>query len=597
MAKKIIPINYTDRDYSSIRQSLLQHAKRYYPNSYKDFNEASFGSLMIDTVAYVGDVMSFYLDYQANESFLDTAAEYDNVVKLSRAMGYKFNKAPSSYGVCQFFCLVPAVPNTAEPNLNYLPVIKRGSQVSSDTGAVFTLLDDVRFTVATSEFVVAQVDETNGTPTYYAVKSDGRVVSGVTKTYTQTVGAFQRFLKVEVPGENISEILSVIDSDGNEFAQVDDLTQEVVYVPVTNPGFTSDRIPNLLKTVTVPRRYTVENNRASTILQFGHGSPIQDLSGSIADPSSVVLKRHARPHISDATFDPSKLTSNDKLGIAPANTVLSISYRENTQEFVNAAAGSVKNKTSILAEFDNLTILNKSVRDYVTNGIEVLNEEPIVGDISLPTVDEIKIRALGAFSSQGRAVTKQDYINLTYAMPSNFGAIKRCTIIRDADSFKRNLNLYVLSEDTEGKLAVSNRTLKNNLKTWLNGARMISDTIDILDPFIVNYGVEYEIIVKRDQNKFDALSAANLELKNLFTVKKEIGEPIYISEYYEALKKVPQVLDVISIKVVNKNGYPYSGVSFSIERNTSLDGRVITLPETHIFELKYPNRDIKGSVV
>ena len=233
----------------------------------------------------------------------------------------------------------------------------------------------------------------------------------------------------------------------------------------------------------------------------------------------------------------------------------------------------------------------------MVNGIEVLNEEQIGGDVSVPTDDEVKIRALGAFSSQGRAVTRQDYINLSYAMPSNFGAIKRCTVIRDADSFKNNLNLYILSEDTEGKLTTANRTLKNNLKTWLNSARMISDTIDILDPFIVNYGVEYEIIVKRDQNKFDALSAANLELKNLFTVKKEIGEPIYISEYYEALKRVPQVLDVISINVTNKNGYPYSGVSFSIDRNTSLDGRVITLPENYIFELKYPNRDIKGTVV
>ena len=118
MTKKIIPINYTDRDFSSIRASLLEHARRYYPTTYKDFNEASFGSLMIDTVAYVGDILSFYLDYQANESFLETAAEYDNVVKLSRAMGYKFNKSPSSYGVCQFFCLVPAIPNTQGPDLN-----------------------------------------------------------------------------------------------------------------------------------------------------------------------------------------------------------------------------------------------------------------------------------------------------------------------------------------------------------------------------------------------------------------------------------------------------------------------------------------------
>jgi hypothetical protein len=352
-----------------------------------------------------------------------------------------------------------------------------------------------------------------------------------------------------------------------------------------------------MRTVSVPRRFTVSHERASTVLQFGHGSPIQDLSGSVADPSSVVLNRHAKPHITDSTFDPTKLTSNDKLGIAPANTVLLVTYRENTQDVVNAAAGSVKNTVSILSEFDNLTILNPSVRDYVLDGIEVVNEEPIVGDVTLPTVDEVKVRALGAFSSQNRAVTAQDYINLIYGMPASYGAIKRCSIVRDVDSFKRNLNLFVLSEDVEGKLTTANNTLKNNLKTWLNGARMLSDTIDILDAFIINYGINYEIIVKRDQSKFEAISAANTELKNLFTVKKEIGEPLYIADFYEALKKVPQVLDVTSISVVNKNGFPYSGMSFDIEANTSTDGRIISLPPDHIFELKYPNKDIKGSVV
>ncbi len=597
MTKKIIPINYTDRDFSSIRASLLEHARRYYPTTYKDFNEASFGSLMVDTVAYVGDVLSFYLDYQANESFLETAAEYDNVVKLSRAMGYKFNKSPSSYGVCQFFCLVPSVPNTQAPDLNYLPTIKQGSRVSNDAGAVFTLTEDLKFSIDKSEFVVAQVDPTNGSPTYYAVKTEGTVVSGVNKTFRQIVGPFQRFLKVDVPGQNISEILSVIDSEGNEYTEVNDLTQEVIYKPITNPNYTSDKVPNILKTVSVPRRFTVNHNRDVTTLQFGHGSPIQDLSGSVADPSSVVLNRHARPHITDSTFDPTKLTNNDKLGIAPANTSLLITYRENTQDVVNAAAGSVSNKVSIITEFENLTLLNESVRNYVVDGIEVVNEEPIVGDVTLPTVDEVKIRALGAFSSQNRAVTSQDYVNLIYGMPSSYGAIKRCTITKDTDSFKRNLNLFILSEDVEGKLAVANRTLKNNLKTWLNGARMLSDTIDILDAFIINFGVEYEIIVKRDQSKFEALTAANLELRSLFGIKKEIGEPIYIADFYEALKKVPQVLDVASITVVNKNGFPYSGMSFDIDGNTSEDGRVISLPPDHIFELKYPNKDIKGSVV
>ena len=61
--KKIIPIKYTSREFATIKRDLLEHAQRYYSNSYKDFSENSFGSLMVDTVAYVGDILSYYLDY------------------------------------------------------------------------------------------------------------------------------------------------------------------------------------------------------------------------------------------------------------------------------------------------------------------------------------------------------------------------------------------------------------------------------------------------------------------------------------------------------------------------------------------------------
>ena len=83
MSRKIVPIKYTSREFNSIKRDLTEYAKRYYPDSFQDFNEASFGALMLDTVAYVGDVLSFYLDYQANESFLDTAVEYNNIIRLS----------------------------------------------------------------------------------------------------------------------------------------------------------------------------------------------------------------------------------------------------------------------------------------------------------------------------------------------------------------------------------------------------------------------------------------------------------------------------------------------------------------------------------
>ena len=272
MSKKQIPINYTNRDFSTIRESLVEHAKRYYPNTFKDFNEASFGSLMIDTVAYVGDVLSFYLDYQANETFLETAAEYKNVLKLTRTLGYKFNKSPSSYGVCQFFVLIPVVTNTGAPDMRYAPILRRGTRVSSDDGGIFTLTEDIDFSNVENKMIVAKVNEDTGAPTYFAIKSEGQVVSGEFLEHTYEVGQFSKFLTVEVPGDNVAEIVSVTDTEGHSYHEVEYLSQNTIYKPLLNRNFDKDNVPNILKAVSVPRRFTVEHADDVAYVQFGYGS-------------------------------------------------------------------------------------------------------------------------------------------------------------------------------------------------------------------------------------------------------------------------------------------------------------------------------------
>ena len=597
MSKKLVPIRYTNRDFSSIRESLTEHARRYYPNTFKDFNEASFGALMIDTVSYIGDVLSFYLDYQANESFLQTAAEYQNVLKLSRTLGFKFNKSPSSYGICQFFALVPVVASTGAPDMRYAPLLKAGSRVATNSDISFTLIEDVSFENTENEIVVAKVDEQTGAPLYYAIKSEGQVVSGELLEHTAPVGDFRRFLSVSVPGTNVSDIISVTDAEGHEYFEVEHLSQDTVFKPVANGNAANDSVANLLKAVSVPRRYTVEHLDDRTDLQFGFGSETEMVSGSIADPSNVVLKRHAKEFISDTSFDPSKLTSTDKFGIAPANTTLSIVYRSNTSDNVNAGANQVVRVLDADVEFNNVTTLDDSIRDYVIRSIEVTNDEPILGDVSLPSVDELKTRAMGNFATQNRAVTKQDYISATYAMPGKFGAIKRCTIFKDEDSFKRNLNLYILSENLDGELVLASKTLKLNLKSWLNNVRMMNDTIDILDAHIVNIGIDFSIVVDDNANKFDTLRKASKVIEDTFLIHKDIGEPLVISDYFKALKDIEEIVDVVDVEIVNKVGAPYSDVDFVVSRHTSADGRVVTPEKTQVFELKYPDVDIRGTVV
>ena len=143
MSRKKSPINFTSREYDSIRSELVKHAKRYYPDSFRDFSEASFGALMLDSVAYIGDQLSFYLDYQANESFLDTATEYNNIIKIARQMGYKFRGRPSSSGEATFYILVPANSLGLGPDSRYMPVLKKGSEFVSTSGVPFILNEDL----------------------------------------------------------------------------------------------------------------------------------------------------------------------------------------------------------------------------------------------------------------------------------------------------------------------------------------------------------------------------------------------------------------------------------------------------------------------
>jgi len=594
---KKVAINYTSRDFNTIKRDLVNYAKTYYSNTYQDFNEAGFGSLMLDTVAYVGDILSFYLDYQANESYLSTAAEYQNVIKMARQIGYKMNVSPSSYGVASFYVLIPSDIVGSSPNRAYIPVMKRGSQLSTTSGIGFVLNEDVDFGDPKNKIVVAQVNESTGLPTLYAIEAFGQVVSGRYAETTFNVGDFVKFPVFQMPGTDVCEIISIQDSEGNEYFEVDNLTQNVIYKAITNTE-TDDRArtPSLIQPTVVPRRFVVEREGAAVNLQFGAGDESSDLGSAFTEPSSVVLFQNGKDYISDSSIDPTRLLDSNKLGVAPSNTTLRIVYRVNTVSSVNAAAGTLTQTDNVVMSFDDITNLSDVLVSGIVNSLEVSNTDPIVGDISLPSAEEIRQRAPSVFASQNRAVTRQDYITLAYAMPERFGLVKKANVIQDDKSFKRNLNMYIISEDQSGNLVQANGSLKSNLKTWLNKNRMITDSVDILDAKIVNFGIQYEATGRLDQDNSSALSDANQALAEKFDKFFDISENLYISDIYSTLKEVDSILDVISAKVVLKIGGKYSNTFFDFQQNTSVDGRMIKIPQNVVLELKYSNVDIKGVI-
>lgn len=601
MSKKIVPINYTSRDFESIKSDLVQHAKRYYSEVYKDFNEASFGSLMLDTTAYIGDILSFYLDYQANESFLDTAAEFENIIKLGRQTGFKYTSSNSSTGIATFYINIPANSYGLGPDMNYAPILKKGSAFATKSGARFILNEDVRFDGPRNEVRVSQVDSSTGAPTFYAVKSQGTVISGIIATERKTIGDYRRYLTVPLTQENILEILSVHDLEGNEYFEVENLSQNIIYRAVTNRNAAdADLAKEVVKPFMVPRRFVADKYLRTTTLQFGASSDvvIDNPDTMLAEPTNVVLDIFGKDYVSSDYFDPNKLLNSDKMGVAPSNTDLLITYRFNNLDTpVNFAVNTLTKVVAPIYEFADEQNLSRTKIGTVKNSLEVTNQAALLGDSRTVDSTELKKRIENSFSAQGRAVTETDYKALIYSMPSKYGSVKRVTIKRDDASFKRNLNLYVICEDQEGKLTAPNQTVKNNIKNWVLRNKMLNDSIDIMDGKVVNFGISFTAVASSARSKYDVLTDAVNQIKKDFSHVMEFGEPIFITKVYDSLKKVSGLIDVVSVTIEEKIGGVYSDTQFNFKVNTSSDGRYINVPQNVVMELRYPNSDIKGTII
>ena len=593
--KKIVPIDYTHREYESIRSDLMQIVERFYPDNFKDWSEASFGSLMLDAVAYVGDQLSFYLDYNVNESFLDTAYQYNNILRHGRILGYKYTGRPSTYGKVAMYVIVPASSTGIGPDVDYIPIVKRGARMTSDTGLNFVLVENIDFADPKNPVVVATADTTTGAPTFYAIKAYGNVVSGFFSQERISVGAYQRFLRLRLRASDVNEVISITDSQGNEYFEVDYLAQDMVLKEIANSNYKNDNVPSILKPLLVSRKFVVERTRTNTYLQFGSGQTGE--TNVVADPQSVAMNVFGKDYVTDITFDPTRLSKNESLGMVPSNTTLTITYRVTNPANSNVGEGALKTVANAKMNFVNLPALNTATTKAVTDSLEVFNEEPIVGDVTSPTSGEIKRRIFDTFPTQSRAVTKADYENLVYRMPAKYGSIKRVSAQKDPNALKRNLNLYVISEDSQGKLVKTNSTIKDNIKTWLNQYRMINDTIDILDPYILNIGIEFTIKAATGADKFVLLDNAINTLAAKYNYPFYIGEPFYISDIYSELKNVNGLLDVLTVRLVNKGGSDYSSANIDINDNISPDGSYLMVPANALVEIKFPTTDIKGKVV
>lgn len=596
--QKKTPIKYTSRDFDTIRQDLIEHAKRFYPNEWKDFSKSTINSLLVDSVAYVGDVLSYYLDYQANESFLDTAIEFNNVRKHARALGFKYSGAPSTYGIISLFCLIPANQDGTAPDFDYMPILQKGATFSSSGGGNYILTEDVNFGDLSNEIVAARFDDSSGATTFFAVKAYGQISSGQFSraSVNLTNSSFERFRRVRVGGDNVVEIISVVDSDGNKYYEVDNLSQEVVFEETTNRNASSEGVRSILKPFSAARRFVVEQDDTGTYLQFGFGSESSD-EDELVDPSKVAIQMHGKNYVSNFRFDPSKLIGTTKLGISPSGTKLTILLKTNDASSSNASADSVNTILSSKFKFASTISLDPAKKASILSSLEVTNEEPIVGATENMTTEELKQRAKGYYTTQSRAVTRQDYESMVYNMPNKFGIVKRVSVVNDPSATNRRTALYVVSEGQDGKLIQASSSLKTNMKHWISQYKAMNDIVDIFDAKIVNFGVDYKVVLDTRFKDINIIGRCNNAITEYFSNQLYIGEPIYITRLYSILGKVEGVADVKSVRVGQKRGADYSSVNINFDDAMSSDGTYIITPKNAIMELKYPNRDIRGTLI
>lgn len=595
---KNIKIDYTARDFEKIKKELVEYAKRYYPDNYRDFSTPSFGSLMLDSVSYIGDVLSYYMDYSVNESFLDTSIEFENIRRHARSLGYNFSGIPSSYGIVTLFIMIPSNADGTAPDFDYCPILKAGSSFTSLNGGNFILSEDVDFSHENNDVVAARFDPVTGQTTYFAVRAYGQVQSGLIQVTTADLRdqGYVKFKKVRVGASTITDILRVVDSEGNVYYEVDNLSQEVIFIETTNKDAQADGVRSILKPYAVSRRFTVERDDLGTYLQFGFGVQDEDTDG-IVEPSKIALKMHGKNYISSTSFDPSILMKTNKLGISPTNTILKITYRTNSQENNNAGSNSIRNISNNIMDFKQPLTLIRSKAQAVIDSLEVTNEEALYTVNNDQTLEELKQRAKSHFATQNRAITKQDYESLVYNMPKKFGAIKRANIVNPSISADRKMKLFVIGEDNNGRLTTCNLMLKNNLKNWLARYKSINDTLEIYDAKILNFKIEFTAVGDRRFSTSFTYNACIDALTDMFSETFYIGEPIYISRIFQKLNKLDSVTDVIDIKISPVVGGLYSTTAVDFKEILSTDGSYYKAPKNCIFELKFPKNDIKGSII
>jgi hypothetical protein len=613
-------VKYLNKDFNNFKQQLIEFTKIYYPNTYNDFSEGSPGMMFLEMAAYVGDVLSFYTDTQLQETFLALAQEKENLYHLAYALGYRPKITTTANVDLDVFQLVPAkvVDGVYKPDYKYAVKINAGSTFKSTEGPIFRIDERVDFNFSSSFdptiIDVYQLDNADN-PEYYLLKKNVKSIQADKQSQTFTIGSSTKFTTLNITAQNIIGIDSVTDGDGNNWYEVPYLAQDTIFEEVENIGANdptlfqyNQQTPYLIKLKKVPKRFVSRFlSDGSLQLQFGSGISDKPDEQIIPNPDNIGLGIKDGRSKLDMAFDPSNFLYTRAYGESPSNTVITVNYLTGGTINSNVSSNTItKPETLDITQAPNLDI---PMMQFIKGSITTNNPLAASGGGSGDSIEEIRMNTMAAFSAQHRTVTKDDYIVRTYSMPPKFGRVAKAYITQDDQlsplTTEPNripnplaLNLYTLGYNKNKKLTTLNAATKKNLSTYLEQHRMLTDAINIKDAFVINIGVEFEIVTLKRYNNTEVLLNCMSELADFFNIDKwQINQPIITNEIANLIGGVEGVLSVNDIILTNKSGVPegYSQYKYDLESATR-KGVIYPSMDPSIFEVRFPHSDIKGRV-
>ncbi len=615
-------IKYYNKDFTSLRQDLINYARTYFQNTYMDFSPSSPGNMFIEMAAYVGDILSFYTDNQLQETLLLYAQERRNIIALAYALGYRPKVTIASTVVLDVY---QQIPSTGAPNYNpdyrYTFRIEQGSTVQSKSNPTITFITEelVDFGFSSSfdptNVTIYQYDGL-GNPQFYLLRKQVKAYSGTIKTTDFTFSSPQQFPIVTINDSNIIQILGVTDSDGNQWYEVPYLAQDTVFdeslnTPINEPNYADedDNARFMLRLKKVPRRFVTrfeDDNNLS--LEFGSGVTSSPDEIILPNPDNVGLGIIDGISKLNQAYDPSNFLYTNEYGIAPSNTTLTVQYVIGGGIETNLPSDDININSSINTFIDSYN-LDGNLVTSMRNSIRFNNANPSSGGGPGETTEQIRLQALANFPTQNRNVTKADYLVRTLSMPAKFGYIAKAYVAQDYittnDTDRQNfinnnplaLSVYILSTDIDGKITRATNAIKQNLKTYLAYHKIASDAILIKDAYYANIKVNFDITVSPAYNSQEVLTKAITELQNYFDIDKwSINQPIILSNIYNLIGTVKGVQSVVNVNIVNLAGGNYSPYSYDIAAATK-QGVIYPSVDPMIFEVRFPNTDIYGRVV